>query len=181
MTKKWLLSIPVLFLVYILIGAYMSKTEQPKYIVRNTVGAIESREYQPLILAQVTTSGTRSEAIKSGFKILADYIFGNNIAMTAPVLQTKIDNGWRISFIMPSKYQISDLPQNPKINLVEIPKQTVSVISFSGRITEANLSKHAQIILQTAPKSAKLTYAFYNPPWTLPMLRRNEIMLDFKN
>lgn len=90
----------------------MSKVEQPKYKVLLSKGNIELREYAPMIVAEVVVFGERKEGIREGFKILADYIFGNNVskkklemtapvtsqpseklAMTAPVMQEKEEEG----------------------------------------------------------------------------------------
>lgn len=35
-------------------------------------------EYSPIIIAEVQVEGNRKESINKGFKLLADYIFGNN-------------------------------------------------------------------------------------------------------
>lgn len=64
----------------------------PEYTVFEQKDGYEIRSYEPYILAQVEVTGTYDEAINQGFRILADYIFGNNtkrtdIAMTAPVTE----------------------------------------------------------------------------------------------
>jgi hypothetical protein len=69
------------------------KYEQPQYKVIEKIDAIEVREYQPMLMAEVDVEGERSTAINAGFRILAGYIFGGNtsrtsIAMTSPVTQT---------------------------------------------------------------------------------------------
>jgi len=66
----------------------------PEYIVLEQKDGYEIRSYDPYILAQVEVTGTYDEAINQGFRILADYIFGNNtkrtdIAMTAPVTESE--------------------------------------------------------------------------------------------
>lgn len=66
--------------------------EEPKFRVLETVGNFQIREYQPALIAEVETTGERSDAASSGFRLLADFIFGNNrvqrkISMTAPVTQ----------------------------------------------------------------------------------------------
>lgn len=195
-----ILAIITLTIIFALsIGTIMSRIEKPKYITIEKNGAIEIRDYEPTIIAEVSVQGERKEAIREGFKILANYIFGNNhsknpasvtakqegqkIAMTAPVQQIKGIDSWKINFTMPSKYSIDSLPlpNTDKIKLIKIPKEKRIVIQFSGSNTDENIQKHLQILLDYCEKenitiNEEPIFAFYNPPWTLPFLRRNEIM-----
>ena len=61
-------------------GPIMSKVETPSYKVIQSKGKIEIREFDPMVIAEVQVVGRRKDAISSGFKLLADYIFGNNIS-----------------------------------------------------------------------------------------------------
>ena len=114
----------------------MSNVEQPKYQVISSQENIEIRKYDSMVIAELEIQAERKEATKDGFKILADYIFGNNkskenISMTAPVRQQKVQENWQISFIMPSEYNIKTLPKpaNKNINIKTVTdkKGTVSV------------------------------------------------------
>ena len=190
-----------LFMIgFILWGVLASKVEQPKYTVIQSEGSIELRQYEPQLVAQVRVEGERTEAIEKGFRKLADFIFGNNqsngsISMTAPVqqsgqtismtapVQQKEENGiWQIEFIMPSEYTLETLPKpnNKEIKIIERQAYKTVAIQFSGRASQKNLEHHLNQ-LKTFMENQKLTplqgpiYAYYNPPWTLPMLRRNEI------
>src|SRR5210317_1671259 len=68
-------------------------TEEPDFKIISEEGDFQIREYEPKIIAQVEVEGNFDEASSKGFKLLADYIFGNNIlegdsqkiSMTAPV------------------------------------------------------------------------------------------------
>ena len=143
-----------------------------------------------MIIALVEVQGERKEAIRGGFKILADYIFGNNkskedIPMTAPVRQQKFQENWQISFIMPSEYNMETLPQpnNKNISLKELPSKKYIVINFSGMISDQNITlneeKLKKYIFENEIQSLSTPiYAFYNPPWTLSFMRRNEIMME---
>lgn len=187
-----------------LIGPIMYKVEQPDYDVLSSVDNIEIRQYTAMIIAEVDVEGKRKDAIGKGFRILADYIFGNNrvkenvpmtapvqqqahekIAMTAPVQQRPWHHHWKISFIMPAQYRLDTLPtpNNQAIQLRQLPAKRVIAIRFSGTRSksainhyENQLRKHIET--HQIPASNSPTYAFYNPPWTLPFLRRNEIMFD---
>ena len=189
------------FLAWSIIG---SRGEQPKYTVVSVKNNIEVRDYAPMIVAEVETTGEREEAITKGFNILADYIFGNNkssakvamtapvtqqesqkIAMTAPVTQKSVDGKWQVRFMMPSDYNLSSLPQpnNTAIRLKEVPSKRFVVIRFSGIATESvlreNLVKlHDHIREERIKTVSEPTYAFFNPPWTLPPMRRTEIMIE---
>jgi hypothetical protein len=186
--------------------------KEPRYRVINKTESIEIRQYEPKIIAQVTVTGKRSTAINKGFRLLADYIFGNNsvpnqasskiamtapvmqspatkIAMTAPVSQSKLTRDeWLVSFVMPEKYTLKSLPQpnNKAINIIQQAPGRYIVIKFSGRMTGSNLGKHLET-LNTYVKGHNVNtigepiYAFYNAPWTLPFLRRNEIMYQLKS
>ena len=146
-----------------MIGPIMSNVEVPAYKILKKEQNIEIRQYPPLIIAEVKTAGSRQDAIGDGFRILADFIFGNNegekrlsingpitqqegikIAMTAPVQQEKTDAEWATSFIMPSKFSIDTIPNpiNDRIKIIQIPSKRYAVITFSGRSTEENLTKH---------------------------------------
>lgn len=108
------------------------------------------------------------------------------ISMTAPVGMQKIADQWRMYFVMPSQYTLATLPKpnNPAVNLREIPASRVAVLRFFGLAGEEKTAyktnellawlKNKQITPISAPELAR-----YNPPWTLPFLRRNEVMLAY--
>lgn len=208
MKKKIFVAILLIVVVLVfgaaMIGPIMSNVEVPAYKIVKKEQNIEIRQYPPLIIAEVKTAGSRQDAIGDGFRILADFIFGNNegekqlsmngpitqqegikIAMTAPVQQEQTDTEWAISFIMPSKFSIDTIPNpiNDRIKIIQIPSKRYAVITFSGRSTEANLTKHTnelEIYMNGSSysKVGNAKYAFYNPPWTLPFLRRNEVQFE---
>lgn len=184
----------------------MAEIEIPSYKVIQSSKSIEIREYAPLIQAEVTVEGERGKAINAGFRLLADYIFGNNvsskaiamtapvsqqrsekIAMAAPVTQTKEGSVWKVQFTMPSSYTLETLPKpnNPEVKIISKPASRVIAIKFTGFWSEGSLKKHlAQLETFIRDNNLKIvgdpTYAFYNPPWTLPFLRRNEIIYAIK-
>ncbi|WP_323844959.1 heme-binding protein [Microbulbifer magnicolonia] len=184
--------------------------EEPAYTVTEQSGPFELRTYQPKIVAEVVVAGSMEEASGTGFRLLANYIFGNNtsgsggrekiqmtapvsmaprsekISMTAPVSLQEIGGRWRVSFVMPSSYSMETLPRpnNAAVTLRQIPETRYAVIRFSG------LAGAQQVAQKTSDLQAWLTekglratgapeLARYNPPWTLPFLRRNEIMVEY--
>lgn len=196
----------VIILLAALAGNLMSFVERPDYKVVASNGDIEIRDYAPLIVAEVQVSGERKQAINEGFKILADYIFGNNtankkmemtapvtneqsekMAMTAPVMQEEHQGEWKIRFVMPKKYNMETLPQpNVKaIHLVQMPARRFAVIRFSGLADDESIKEHTKqlqdyVADQQLNPVGTPSLAFYNPPWTLPFLRRNEVMIEVK-
>lgn len=95
--------------------------------------SFEIREYQPRLIAQVVVSGTFEIASNKGFRLLANFIFGNNktndgsekIDMTAPVISRgtsekidmtglvlleELERDWVISFNMPKNIQKKPFP-----------------------------------------------------------------------
>jgi len=171
----------------------MSKTEQISYRVVESSGNIELRDYPSMIIAETQVTGDRKQAIQSGFRTIAGYIFGGNqssekIAMTAPVLQGVTGDQWSVRFVMPSGKLMTNLPKpdDPKVKLSELPAGRFAVIRFSGTASDESIKRNTQQ-LQDFIKSRQLdsigfpVYAFYNPPWTLPFLRRNEVMMKVTN
>src|SRR5471032_2117619 len=116
--------------------------EQPAFDLLNQDGDIEIRQYRPLIVAETSIEGDLDSASSSGFKRIADYIFGNNtpaqagaakekIAMTAPVTMEPQEGltgiathaaRWRMQFVMPHVYTMATLPRpnNPEVTLREV-------------------------------------------------------------
>jgi hypothetical protein len=182
-----------------------SDVEHARYSVVSSEGPIEIREYAPQIVAETTVAGERDEAIREGFRRLAGYIFGGNaprqkiamtapvvqapkgekIAMTAPVDQARVTDGWRVTFTMPAEYTMASLPQpsDDAVRLTQLPAKRMAAIRFSGVASESDLAENERKLLDFAsergltPKGAP-HYAFYDPPWTLPWNRRNEVMVE---
>jgi len=185
-------------------SAMASNVETPNYSVSSKSDNLEIREYGPTIVAEATVEGERDKAIQRGFRIIADYIFGNNlssakvamtapvtqqssekIAMTAPVIQHASGKSWNVRFVMPSKYTMETLPKpvNSKVALIEVPATRFAVIRFSGFAGQDSLDEHeAELRAFMAERGLTATsepqYAFYNAPWTLPFMRRNEVMIE---
>ena len=180
-----------LLLVGCSIGIGMGKFESPDYEVKSSFEKIEIREYSHMVIAEVTVEGDRKQSVGDGFRLLADYIFGNNIgnekiAMTAPVKQQQsFENNWQISFVMPSAYSMSKLPkpQNNSVKIKEVPARKCVSIQFSGGRNDKNLDKNLKKLMNYIKENkiqvvGSPVYAFYNPPWTPPFMRRNEIMFE---
>jgi hypothetical protein len=173
-----------------LAGTFMSHVEQPQYSVSRSKDMIQIRHYNPMVVAQVKIAGQRDEAIREGFKILASYIFGSNtlakkMEMTKPVTQQADYELWKIRFLMPSKYTLETLPKPlcQDIDLIFLPKTTLAVIRFAGMPTNQMLQIYTQklkdyLCAEHLQSKNEPLFAFYNPPWTLPFLRRNEVMIE---
>ncbi len=94
---------------------------------------------------------------------------------------------WRIHFVMPSQYTLATLPKplNPQVQLREIPAKTFAALTYSGFSTESSAQEKTDELrnwlkTQNIEPIGKPQLARYNPPWTLPFLRRNEILQEIK-
>ncbi|AQT80996.1 heme-binding protein [Mycolicibacterium litorale] len=180
-------------------------TEEPRYTVQRQVDAVEIRRYGPRIAAETAVANDEEAARNEGFRRLARYIFGANsgagkIAMTAPVAQqhsTKIamtapvatqrapSGEWVIRFFMPSEYTLDTLPtpNDDRIRLVPVPAETVAVLRFNGPIGPDAVADRTRQLLDTLARNDIATAGdplawFYDPPWTLPFRRRNEVVVS---
>jgi SOUL heme-binding protein len=179
-------------------------TEQPPYTVTEHIGTIEVRQYGARTAAEVTVEDSEEAARSDGFRKLARYIFGGNvgqhsvamtapvaqsgeqIAMTAPVSQavTGADT-WTIRFFLPADLTVETAPKplDASIRLVAVPPATMAVLRFPGTPSAAAVGKQ-RTQLMTGLRTASWVPAaepvawFYDPPWTLPWLRRNEVAVE---
>ena len=213
-------------------GSLAMATEEPKFEVLAKDGNHEIRQYGGVIIAETLVQGDIDAASSKGFRLIADYIFGNNqaqtsvppaaateqkssekIAMTAPVIAESVVSSskiamtapvtaepaagatsmgtaseWRIHFVMPSQYTMASLPKpnNDAVKLRELPPATFAVLSYSGLNTTSRIQektddlKRWMVSKNIEPVGAP-QLARYDPPWTLPMWRRNEIKIEFKS
>ena len=192
--------------------------EEPKYAVIVSDAQFEVRHYAPVLIAETIVEGDMDAASSKGFRLIADFIFGNNlssdtdkkskiamtapvtvepqsskIAMTAPVTvepqaaesNMKTAKTWRINFVMPSQYTLANIPKpkNNAVSLREVPSKYFIVHKYSGFNTVARVQTKTDETVEWAIKrSYKMIgtpqLSRYDPPWTLPMFRRNEIMLE---
>jgi SOUL heme-binding protein len=203
-----LMGIPLLQVNCSLFG--IRSEENPKYVVLVKEGRKEIRSYSSYIVAKTQVKGEFKEVQGEAFRTLAGYIFGANeknqkismtapvrqepsaegekLAMTAPVVQSPAEGGWVMSFMMPSKYKMEDLPipKDKRITLEEVPPKIFGVIEYSGlgsAKTNAIMANELQDWLMANKQYeivGKPSYAGYNPPWTIPFLRRNEMMYELK-
>ena len=206
MSKKMVLWViaALLLLGAAIWGPIVSNVEQARYQIVDRNDNTEIREYPSAIVAETEVSGDRNEAISQGFRTIADYIFGNNtsaqkVAMTAPVTQQRVGElamaapvtqqgdglTWRVRFFMPAGLTIETLPRpnNPNVKLKELSGKRFAVTRFSGVASQESLKLHTEELNRFVRGKhlnalSSPAYAFYNPPWTLPFLRRNEVMVE---
>jgi SOUL heme-binding protein len=187
---------------------YRSGTEEPDYSAEKLTGAVEIRRYGARLAAETTIAANEEAARNTGFRRLARYIFGANqadekIAMTAPVVQQSSRSGekiamtmpvsqvsagdseWVIRFFMPSDKSLESLPKpnDTDIRLVTVPPQTIAVRRFTGLPTRRAVASQTDKLMNTLRDigfeaiDTPATW-FYDPPWTIPALRRNEIAVS---
>lgn len=197
-------------LVFWAAGSYLfvRNIEKPAYTVVDTKDGYEIREYQPYIVAETTVRGDQQQALNTGFRIIADYIFGNNvskasiamtspvlesqtsqqIAMTVPVLDTENNSEERtIAFVLPSEYTLDSLPipNNPDVHIREVAAQKVATLNFTwyatpGRVTKKKLLLTSFLERDGVEIVGDIQVAQYNPPYSMPLILRNEIIIPIK-
>ncbi|KAF5473862.1 hypothetical protein F2P56_005817 [Juglans regia] len=118
-----------------------------------------------------------------------DQSVGEKMEMTTPVITKRLEDQdkWQMSFVMPSKYGANlPVPKDPSVRVEEVPRKIIAVLAFSGFVTDEEV-KRRESKLREALKSdrqfqikegASVEIAQYNPPFTLPFQRRNEIALE---
>jgi DNA gyrase inhibitor GyrI len=207
MARKWIMAIlgvaaAVLAIVVIAWVVVVHNVETPAYNVVGSDGKIEIRDYPPLVVAEVARSGDRKEAVSSGFRPLANYIFAKDrggegismtapvtqerIAMTAPVTQTRREStDWVVRFIMPSQYTLETLPKpgGTDVRLEQLPARRIAAVRFSGVATDELIAQkedelRAWLEGRGLETRGEPTYAYYNDPFTPGFLRRNEVMIE---
>lgn len=170
--------------------------EEPKYKIIESTDIYEIREYGDRLAVEIEYSNE-----DSGFRYLFNYISGENkssekvkmtvpvtqsakIDMTSPVTQSTQDGIMKMQFFLPSKFTLENAPQptNERVNLVMIKKDIYAVISYSGRLTNQNYSKNYKKLINHLTKDGldfiePAIKATFNGPFTLPIFRRNEIMI----
>ena len=123
-----------------------------------------------------------------GFRKLFNYISGNNeekkeIKMTVPVTQENKNGNMKMQFYLPSKFNKDNVPKpsNPEIKILNVEGGYYAVIKYSGRSSDENFIKNKNILEKELKKDNIVILsppirASYNSPFTLPMLKRNEVM-----
>ncbi len=180
-------------LLFVLLAWFMLPKflEQPKYKVVRKENDIEVRSYDKILMSSVKVNGNQYNALRNGFQPLVRYIgakgrVSEKISMTAPVIQTTNDEteNWTVSFAMPSKYNIYNLPKptNDDIYFEEIQPSLAAVIRFSGVADSSLLNQKASVLkrwleLNGYTESSSPKFLFYNDPTTPGFLRRNEVMI----
>ena len=173
--------------------------EEPKYEIIKSNKDYEIRKYNNRLAIQ-----TEYSYENSGFRYLFNYISGENnmsekVSMTVPVTQSvKIDmtspvtqfnkNGKMVmQFYLPSKFTLENAPKptNSRVNLVTMEGGHFAVLKYSGSSSDKNYLKKLNK-LKDSLKKDKIemldsgTKATFNGPFTLPILRRNEAMIEIK-
>jgi SOUL heme-binding protein len=113
---------------------------------------------------------------------------GEKIAMTAPVSQrARADGEWVIRFFMPADKTMESLPEpdDDAVKLVTVAPETVAVRHFTGSRSQRAIAAQTDELMRALrdngfePTGTAAAW-FYDPPWTVPMLRRNEIVVAVK-
>ncbi len=181
-------------------------TEEPHYLATALTDRVEIRRYGPRIAAETAVDADEERARNVGFRRLAGYIFGANhrdetiamtapvsqqsgdrIAMTAPVAQIRGGNSSVIRFFMPSKWTMDTLPKpdDDHVTLVEVPAETYAVLRFTGDRSPSAVAARTDELLgilreHDIEATGEAIAWFFDPPWTLPFRRRNEIAIPVR-
>jgi effector-binding domain-containing protein len=181
-------------------------TETPRYELIERREEVEIRRYAGYIKAEVTVDGQNyKSAVERGFRVLAEFIFGNNvsrqkiemttpvqarpaekIAMTTPVTMT-LAGQYVVAFIMPASYTVDTLPlpNDPRIRISTIPEHIAAAIRFNGYFSQQKIDRNKERLArwleeQGLEADGDFTLAGYNPPWVPGFLARNEVMVKLK-
>jgi hypothetical protein len=162
--------------------------EEPAFDVVYRLDKVEIRRYAPSVQAITRLQSDRRSG--AGFQRLAGFIFGGNddgqsIAMTAPVQESLGEGEVEMAFTMPSEYAFEELPapEDSRVVLRQLPERTMAVVEFGGWATSGRIRSHLRTLEEGLASAGLEPVGLpqlnqYNPPWTPPFLRRNEVMIE---
>ena len=173
--------------MWFIAGVWVSmSTEQLNYDVIGELGdGVELRQYQ-----NSTFISAKAKDSNSGFRILSGYIFGNNkdgikISMTAPVMSQQEGEMLHMSFVLPSDYNSDNapVPVDESISIHEVASRKLLVVTFSGFVTNSKIKARTKTLEEkiqnnNVNKKGDFFLMRYDPPWVLPMFRRNELAVE---
>ena len=174
-------------ILVILISILILSSQAMAYEEANYEVVKENKEYEIRKYSDRLVIETNSIE-GNGFRKLFNYISGNNkenkeIKMTVPVTQEIKNGNMTMQFYLPLKFNKDNAPKpsNSDIKILNIEGGYYAVIKYSGRSSDKNFLKNKNI-LEKQLKQDNITIisppirASYNSPFTLPMLKRNEVM-----
>ena len=173
----------LLVLTFILtLSSQLMAYEETNYEVVKENKIYEIRKYPNRLV--IETNSVQG----NGFRKLFNYISGNNkeneeIKMTVPVTQEIKNENMTMQFYLPSKFNKDNAPKpvDSEVKILTIEGGYYAVIEYSGRSSDKNFLKNKNI-LEKQLKQDNITIislpirASYNSPFTLPILKRNEVM-----
>jgi hypothetical protein len=184
--------ISIMAIAQVFISNSTSKTEQHKYEVIKKFPEFEIRKYEAALFSSVKLgSKSYKESSRTGFGILAGYIFGDNesnekIAMTTPVAM-ELGDSTKMLFMVPKSYNLENLPRpnNTKINFEKHDEKVFAAIAFDGWADNEKIEKYKTILLAELSKEKiahtnKFIFLGYNPPYEM-INRSNEVIVELIN
>ena len=107
--------------------------------------------------------------------------------MTAPVIQEAKLSSWIVSFVMPARMTLDQLPlpADARVKLRTLPEHFAAAITFSG-VTSEKKVKEKEEELRSALKLAQMAtkgsirIARFDPPWKPSFMRKNEVIVEIE-
>lgn len=175
--------------------------EKLDYTVIDKVQDVEIRRYSDRIVAEASKMKSDNEAFMTLFK----YISGENsskesVAMTTPVQVSKdsvkiemttpveksnsIDNEVTMRFFLPHTFSINSAPKpnETRIRIFILPEETYAVLTYSWSGSNERFQTMSESLIKIISDSkwkpvSEPSFLGYDPPFTIPFLRKNEAIV----
>lgn len=170
----------------------MAQAEAIRYDVVENFEGVEMRDYPAHVAIEITVRGDRKSTVNTGYRVLGEYLAGKNdsaqkIEMITPIRQVGDADLWKLYFSLPLEYRLENTPKPTvsQIKLIDVPEKRFIVSKLGTMASDENIDKVNQSLMDYIfPNNLKIIsqpiMAFYNPPWALPFLRRNELMIEVR-
>lgn len=176
--------------------------ETPAYELLGETAEYEVRGYAPMLVAEVDVEPGADDG---GFRVLADYIFGNNtrrqsmamtapvvdaargdrMAMTAPVMNSRQGERSVMRFVMERRFTRETLPQpnDPRVRIVELPARALAVRRYRGGWSMERFAEERDALLAALERDGLVIrgapeFARYDPPFMPWFMRTNEVWVE---
>jgi len=178
-----------------------SQYEQPNYELLDQVNEVEIRQYEPRLAAETNSAKDDREAFMTLFRYIGGANTGDEkVSMTAPVqvdrsattvamttpveTSTGPEGGVRMRFFLPRSFSRKSAPQptDSRVKIIELPREIFAVLTYSGSGSKSSFDRKKNDLLRVITGSrwtpaSEPTYFGYDPPFTIPFLRKNEVAL----